>query len=213
MSVLNEKVRNQIIEILKQLENSVNIVFFTQEHECNFCKDTRQFLEEVASLSGKLDLIVHDFVLDNEKAEKYAVDKIPAIVILDKDYADTGIKFYGLPGGYEINSFLGSLLEVSGRKDAMPADIAQRIGKIDKDIHIQVFVTLTCPYCPSAVATAHRLALESKKIRADMIDTAAFPPLSNRYQVMSVPKIVINESHFLEGAVPVTEFLNLIEKI
>jgi alkyl hydroperoxide reductase subunit AhpF len=90
---------------------------------------------------------------------------VPAVVMLDQDGNDTNIRFFGIPGGYEINSFLGALLEVSGERQELPADILKRIQKIDKDIHIQVFVTLSCPHCPGAVITAHRLALENPESR------------------------------------------------
>ena len=138
---------------------------------------------------------------------------IPAIVVLDRNNKDNGIKFYGVPGGYEINSFLGSLLESSNKKEELPADIAKRIAEIDKDIHIQVFVTLSCPYCPGAVSTAHRLALESDRVRADMVESSTFQHLAIKYNISSVPKIIINETHEIVGAQPISEFLNIIEKI
>ena len=118
-----------------------------------------------------------------------------------------------MPGGYEINSFLASLLEVSGTKEALPPDVISRISAIASEIHIQVFVTLGCPYCPGAVIAAHRLALESSYVRADMIESSTFPHLANRYSVTGVPKIIINETGELTGAQPVTAFLDIIEKL
>jgi len=55
--------------------------------------------------------------------------------------------------------------------------------------------------------------IENGKIRADMIDGAVFPHLVQKYAVMAVPKIVINEKQTIEGAVPITEFLKIIEQI
>ena len=195
------------------MKDSVNISFFTQEFECQACGDTRTFLEEFSTLSDKIKLSVYDFVKDKAVADRFGVDKVPAIVINDKDDNDRGIKFYGLPGGYEINSFVISLLEVSGNIEPLKDDIASRIRAITKDVHIQVYVTLTCPYCPAAVATAHRLAVENKKIKADMVDAGIFPHLTQKYQVSGVPRIIINENHSMVGAQPIEKFLDVIEKL
>ena len=212
MSLFDENKKKEIGDILK-LENNVNIVYFTQEFECNTCKDTKILLEEIAALSDKINLNIYDFQKDGKKAKEYGIDKIPAIAILDSKNSDPGIRFYGIPGGYEINSFIKSLLEVSGKREEMPENIKKRIIAIKKDIHIQVFVTLLCPYCPSAVMTAHRLALDSDKIKADMLESSTFTHLAIKYSVTGVPKIIINETHELVGAQPIDKFLDVIEKV
>ena len=134
-------------------------------------------------------------------------------MVLKDDGTDSGIRFFGIPGGYEINSFLSALLAVSGRVEPLPPAVQARISKIDKPVHIQVFVTPTCPYCPGAVVTAHRLALENSHVRADMVESNSFVPLSIKYQVSGVPKTVINETNDLVGAQPITALLDEIEKL
>jgi len=143
MSMFDEKVQQQLKDVFKQLKNDVTLINFTQEFECPTCKSVREFVEEATATSDKLKFKVYDFVKDKNKANEYNVDKIPAIVLLDKDDNDTGIKYYGLPGGYEFTSFVGSLLEASGQKEELPENLVNRIKNIDKDIHIQVFVLLT----------------------------------------------------------------------
>jgi alkyl hydroperoxide reductase subunit AhpF len=65
---------------------------------------------------------------------------------------------------------------------------------------MQVFVTPTCPYCPQSVVLAHQMAIASPMVRGDMVEATEFPQLSNKYQVMGVPRTVINETAHLEGA-------------
>lgn len=213
MALFDEKVQNQLKGILKNMKDNVKIVNFTQEIECPMCRETRMFAEEIASLSDKLSFETYNFVLDKELTQKYGIERIPAIVLLDKDGKDHGVKFYGLPGGYEINSFLGSILELSGAREKLPEDIMARIKKIDKDVHIQVFVGLGCPHCPAAVSVAHRLAMENSKIKGDMIDASNFVPMAQKYNVSGVPKIVINDKYELMGAHPMTTFLDVIENL
>ncbi len=212
MAIFDEKVRKQIGDILAKLPGRVNLVYFTQELECGICRETHEFLNEFTSLTDKIGLTTFDFVKDRDKAQHYKVDKIPAIVLLDKDDNDSGMRFFGLPGGYEINSFIQSIFEVSGLREPLPAETAEAIKKIDRDIHIQVFISLTCPYCPAAVSAAHRIALENPRVRADMVDAGTFPQLAVKYNVSSVPKTVINETIEIIGAEPVEKLVEAVAK-
>ena len=213
MPLFDEKISKQLKDILSQMQKDVKLVFITQEIECQTCRDAHQFVTELADLSDKLSLEILNLVIDKDQAAKYAVDKVPAIVVLKDDGQDSGIRFFGIPGGYEINSFLSAVLAVSGHVEPLPPAILERISKIDKPVHIQVFVTPTCPYCPAAVVTAHRLALENSQVRADMVESNSFVPLSIKYQVSGVPKTVINETNDLVGAQPITALLDEIEKL
>lgn len=213
MALFDAKIQQQLKDVLNNMKDEVQIINFTQEIECPMCRETRQFAEEIGSLSDKLKVKVYNFVTDKEMSAKYKIDKIPAIVLLDKDGTDHGIRFFGLPGGYEINSFLGSIIELSGKREPVPDDVMKRIKAIDRDVHIQVFVGLGCPHCPAAVSTAHRLAMENSRIKADMIDASNFVPLSQKYNVTGVPKIVINDKFELMGAHPINTFLDVIDRL
>lgn len=213
MALFDEKIQQQLRDILAGMKDDVKLLFFTQEIECPMCRETRLFLDEISSLAPKLSVDRYNFVIDAEVSKKYGVERIPAIVVLDKDETDFGIKFYGLPGGYEINSFLGIILEVSGKKEVLPDALLKRIQQVDMDVHIQVFVGLNCPHCPGAVAVAHRLALESPRIRGEMIDSGSFVPMAQKYNVTGVPKIVFNDRFELTGAHPIETFLDVIDRL
>lgn len=205
MPLLSERIRAHVREVFETLPSPVKLVLFTQEFECEFCADTGQLVEELSQLSDKVKLEVYDFVSDVDKVEKYGIDKIPAIVVEgERDY---GIRFYGLPGGYEFNSLLHAIKIVSSKDSGLSQDSRNMLKSLTKPVHIQVFVTLTCPYCPMAVETAHKLALESDLVRADMVDATEFPHLANKYQVFAVPKVVINDKISFEGALPELSFI------
>lgn len=210
MALLKDEVQNEVKERFKKLTGPVRLVNFTQKLECHHCEDTRRLIEEIASFSPKISTKVYNFAIDKEKAQQYKIDKIPAIVVEgEKDY---GIKFFGIPGGYEFNSLISSIMDVSqGAADLSP-ESKDKISKITKPLHIQVFVTLTCPYCPPAVQMAHKLALESEYITSDMVESAEFPHLTNKYGVMGVPKVIINEKFSFEGALPESSFIDEVMK-
>jgi len=142
MPLLKGKDKETIIAMFQEsLANPVRLVNFTQALECQFCTETRQLVEEVAALSDKIELEVYDFVTDKEKAEEYGIDKIPAIAILgQKDY---GVRYYGIPSGYEFSSLIEDIVDISkGEVELLPATIEALAG-LAEPLHFQVFVTPT----------------------------------------------------------------------
>lgn len=97
---------------------------------------------------------------------------------------------------------LEDIIDVSKGKSRLKENIKDEIKKINENLHIQVFVTPTCPYCPIMVHLAHQIAIENEKITADMVEVIEFPHLAQKYNVMGVPKIVINEMREVVGAIP-----------
>ena len=190
-----ELLRNDFKE---KLEYPVKIVMFTQEVECRFCSDTRQLVQDIAALSDKLSVEVYDFVKEADKAKEYCIDKIPALAIIGaKDY---GVRIYGIPYGYELQTLIEAVINVSKGKTNLSDKTKQILKDVTSPVHIQVFVTLTCPHCPGAAAVAHKLAIESDMVKADVIESSEFPDLAMKYNVIGVPKIIINETVEFTGA-------------
>jgi len=190
-------------ELLRQdfkekLVDPVKIVMFTQEVECRFCSDTRKLAQEMPTLSDKITTEVYDFMADGTKAKEYGIDKIPAMAIIGKK--DYGVRIYGIPYGYELQTLIEAIINVSKGTTDLSDKTKQILKDVKSPVHIQVFVTLTCPHCPAAAAIAHKLAIESDMIKADVIDGSEFPDLAVKYNVIGVPKIIINEKIEFIGA-------------
>jgi glutaredoxin-like protein len=215
MALLDEKTRNDVTELLSDIDGDVKIVLFTQAFECQFCKETREIAEEIAALSEHISIEVLDLEADQDRAAAYNVDKIPAIVLLGEGDRDYGIRYFGIPSGYEFSSLLHDLKAVAAGPDALDLskDTLATLKKLENDIHLQVFVTPTCPYCPQAVVLAHAMAIASEKVHADMVEATEFPHLSMKYNVMGVPRTVINETGHLEGAAPEQMLLAKIQDV
>jgi glutaredoxin-like protein len=185
-------------EFSEKLEKPVKILMFTQEIECRFCADTRQLAQELATLSDKITVEVYDFVADAAKTKEYGIAKIPALAIIgEKDY---GVRIYGIPYGYELQTLIEAVINVSRGKTDLSDKTKTILADVKVPVHIQVFVSLTCHHCPVAAAVAHKLAVESDFVRADVIDGSEFPQLAQKYAVMGVPKVIINEKIEFVGA-------------
>lgn len=201
MALIPQKERDILTkQFSEKLVNDVRLVVFSQEVPCLFCKETELVANELAEISPKIKVEKYDFVKDMMKAKEFRIDKIPAIAVIGKK--DYGVRFYGIPSGYEFNSLVGAILDVSRAESGLSQKTKDVLKLIDNSVHIQVFVTPTCPLCPAAVRLAHRLAIESDMIWADMVESTEFVPLAQKYSVTGVPKIVINEKFEFNGAVP-----------
>lgn len=201
MSLLREKDKEALRKDLSQrMVDDVRLIVFTQDVPCVFCTETVQVATELGELSPKIKVEVYDFVRDQMKATELRIDKIPATAVVGRK--DHGIRFYGVPSGYEFNSLVGAIQDVSRGDSGLSPKTKEAMKEVDQPVHLQVFVTPTCPYCPSAVRLAHKLAIESDMVWADMVEANEFVHLAQRHQVASVPKTIINDNFEFAGAVP-----------
>jgi len=141
MDFLQGEVQAQVKQQLEGLRGPVKLVVFTQEFECEYCRENRALVQEVADLSDRITMEVYDFALDKEAVRRYSVDKIPAIVVEgEKDY---GVRFYGVPLGYEFTSLLEAIHSVSAGDSGLLPESRQMLAALKEPVRLQVFVTLT----------------------------------------------------------------------
>ncbi len=193
--LLNDDIKGQVRDVFAQLENPVQVLFFGDKQNCQYCEDTLALVQEVVDLSDKLSVSVYDIHADAAVASQYKVDKTPGLVLAGVDgdqVLDYGIRYAGIPSGHEFSSLIHDLVLVSGRDSGLSLKTREFLKKLDKPVHLQVFVTPTCPYCPRAVILAHQMALESPMVEAEMIEATEFPELSNLFKVSGVPQTTIN---------------------
>lgn len=210
--VVDDVTKVELQRIFQALVSPVKLVFFTQKNACQYCVQQNELLTELISLSDKLELKVYDFVINGEEARNYRVDKIPAtIVVGSKDY---GIRFFGITAGYEFSSLIEAIVMVSTGISGLDPRLEKLVQSIKEKVHLQVLVTLTCPYCPKIVHVAHQFAFVNGNIRGDMVEAAEFPQLIQKYKVTGVPKTIINEEHSFEGAVPALDaYLEILKAV
>lgn len=141
MVILSEDIRNTLQKELAELPGKVKLAVFTQEFECAHCRENTSLAQEVAALSDKLDIEVYNFTLDKEVVERYGVDKIPAIVVEgEKDY---GVRFYGVPAGYEFTTLIEVIKVVSAGESGLAPKTKETLVGLKDPLHLQVLVTPT----------------------------------------------------------------------
>ena len=198
---IEDKILDQIKDMFNTIDSEVTLHLFTQKDHCLLCNETLDLVEQVTAQSDKVILDHCECDINSEKAQKWKIERHPAIVVEGK--AKGLIRFYGIPSGYEFGSLIESII-MSGTDKGSDLDstLVEEIEAIDKPLHLQVFVTPTCPYCPTAVLTAFKLAMLNENITADMVEATEFQELSMKYSVQGVPKTVINDNWDVVGGVP-----------
>lgn len=208
--MLQDSDKQQIQERFKELTEPVELVLFTQKvmGQCQYCTETETLLKEVSLLSGKLSLKIFNFVTDEEEKKQFEPAMIPATFL--HTGGENRFAFYGIPSGYEFATLMEMIIKLSSGESGLSQDSLNKLTVIDKPVHIQVFVTPTCPYCPQAAILGMQAAMVNQNIRTDIIEISEFPYLGQKYGVMGVPKVVMNETVSFDGALPEPMF---IEKI
>lgn len=216
--ILSEDIAQQVKEVFDdQLKQPVEILLFSNQAECKYCEEIQQLLEEVVATSDKLNLSIYDTEKDKDTSRQYNISISPMIVIAARDgdkITNYGVRFAGIPSGHEFSSLIQSLILVSSRDSGLNPKTRDYLKKLKQPLHLQVFVTPTCPYCPRAVVLAHQFAIESSLVEAEMVEAMEFPDLANQHHVSGVPQTTINDggAHVV-GAVPEDYLLAEILKI
>ena len=209
--LLSDAIKGQLKGIFAKMEKNVTLVTIVDEGMPKSV-ELRDFLLDVAELGDKLHLQVY---LKGENAEmetKINADKFPVVSLLDDHGNYSGVKFHGVPGGHELNSFILAIYNLAGPGQALDASIQQAIQAIEKKANIKVMVSLSCHYCPDVVVGAQRIAIENENIEAEMIDISNFQDIKKKYKVMSVPAMIINDEQVVFGAKKINEIVEVLQQ-
>lgn len=209
--MLKDKEKKQIKEVFDSLIDPVHLIIFLEEGSYG-AAEVQELVKEITELSDKLS---YEVVEDKEdpRGKLAEIKLFPSIAFFDAEGNYLRVKFNGFPGGHEINSFLQTIMDLSGGLPELPLQELEYIEGITKAIEIKVFVTLACPHCSGAVLTANRIAKRNQNVKAEMIDAGVFLEESNRHNVSSVPKIIFNDHYEIVGNQPISEFFKIFDKM
>ncbi len=147
VKLLNLDLTEQVKELFEtQLIHPVTLLYFYSSEICDSCDETGHLLEEITSLSDKLHLVSHDIKTDLAQAQRYKVDLTPGLVVAageDDDLVDYGIRFAGMPSGYEFGSLIQAIILVSRGESGLKPSVRSQLKELNKPVHLQVFVTPT----------------------------------------------------------------------
>lgn len=197
---ISEEIRSQLGGIFAKFEHRVLIKAYLDGSPLS--AEITGFLRELESLTDKVTW---------KKEANSGTDLIrPALELCREDGSGTGIRFHGVPGGHEFNSFIIALYNVAGPGQESEPSVKEKAAAIREPKNLKVLVSLSCTMCPETVMSAQKIAALNEKVSAEMFDLAHFPQLKEQYQVMSVPCVILNDETVFFGKKGVEELLDLI---
>lgn len=185
----------------RELIDPVSIVLYTQTLNCPTCPDAEAIAREVTDLSDKIELVMKNPAIDREDSSAIQTDLLPAWRF-ETENIRPNVIYYGLPAGYEFSVLIETIIAVSRNQPKLEPSIIEKTRSLTEPVDIKVFVTPTCPYCPQMAFLAFQMAQINPNITANVIEASEFPAFSSRYQVRAVPRTVINDRFFFDGALP-----------
>lgn len=205
-----DAMREQLGGIFGKLTKNVTLLQVMDSSE-EKSLELNSFLTEFASLSDKILLETVQKGADSDLETKYGIDKLPSVVVLNDQGEYTGIKFSGIPSGHEVNSIVLAVYNVGSAGQPIEEPVVNKIKELPKK-KVQIFVSLTCHYCPDVVAACQRIASINHNIEAEMIDIGVFPELKTEKKIMSVPAMIIDDKDIVFGSKNMDEIVEILEK-
>ena len=178
---------------------------FRVADRCSTCPETRQLFEELAALCARLELRVRTLPDEEALARELDVSLVPAVVL--SGAARGRVRYLGIPLGNELTTLLEDLVDVSRGVTDLPEPVRESLRELSAPVHVELFVAPDCPYCPSVARLVHKLAVESERVTADVIEAGEFPELAARYGVEAVPSLVVNGRLAMAGSRPDRRFV------
>lgn len=205
---LSEDLKRQLVPVLEGLNKKIILEFWGDGSPIS--KEAELFGRELAGLCPK---ITCSFKNKADRAQGLGESKeieYPAIRFCDERGLYMGTSFHGVPGGHEFNSFVIALYNAAGPGQSIEAAILDKIRSLTRPHRIQAVVSLSCTMCPELVMAVQRIALESENIEADIYDIAHFPKLKEKYRIMSVPCMIVDQKEVYFGKKGIEEILKLL---
>ena len=190
----------QLDTVFERMEQPLLLKLYLDERPVSI--ELRGYIETLEGLTDKLVI--------EESKEQAAFE--PFVKLCDINGKDTGLAFHGVPGGHEFTSFVLGLYNAAGPGQAVEEAIRSRIKAISKKVDIKIMVSLSCTMCPELVIAAQHIAAISENVTAEVFDIHHFEELKNKYNIMSVPCMVINNEQVYFGKKNMQQVVELIEK-
>ncbi|CAI3510112.1 alkyl hydroperoxide reductase subunit F [Enterococcus cecorum] len=192
---LDTEIKAQLAQYLELLENDV--VFAAHLDESENSQKVREFLDEIQAMSPKISLV------------DKSLTRTPSFMINQKGQADSGVEFAGLPLGHEFTSFILALLQVGGRKPKVEEDVIRRIEKINRPLHFETYVSLTCHNCPDVVQSLNIMSVLNPNISHTMIEGGMFKDEVDAKKIMAVPTVFLDGEEFASGRMSIEQLVDL----
>ena len=126
---------------LHDLPAPVTLVSYTSDVESWYSRAERELLEHIAAASDRITLRILADRWDARREEDAGIRRTPCIAVIGE--TDPGIHYYGLPDGYELETFLGIIRAVAEQRPGLAPRTVERLHALTVPLHLEVFASPT----------------------------------------------------------------------
>ena len=200
-ALFDQDMIKQLNTVFSRMQDSLILELHLNNQEIS--RELENYVNELASLTDKITI---------QKAAS-PMANAPCVKVLKSDGSETGMAFHGVPGGHEFQSFVLGLYNMAGPGQKIDEAVKTRVQNLDRDINMQILVSLSCTMCPELVVSAQRIASLNRHVKTEVFDLAHFPDLRAKYNVMSVPCYVINDGKPMFGKKNIEQLMDVFENL
>ncbi|WP_337742955.1 FAD-dependent oxidoreductase [Fusobacterium gonidiaformans] len=212
--VLDDAMMQQIQGLAERFEKSVQLVVIQDPEKAEKSAEMLSLVNEIASASDKIQVQHYQKGENPEMEAKIQANFLPVVAFLNDKGEYARIKYAVVPGGHELTSFLLALYNVAGPGQAVKEEIQQKATEIDERVNLKIGVSLTCTKCPETVQSAQRIAVENQNVDIEVVDVFGFQDFKKKYDIMSVPAVVMNDKSLFFGQKDIPALLDdIFEKL
>ena len=201
--IFTAEMKAQLEGVFSKMERKLILKLYLDNRPVSL--ELENYITNLADLTDKLTVMVAD---KNDQS-----NLAPCVRVFSEDGIDSGIAFHGVPGGHEFTSFVLGLYNAAGPGQTIDEDTLKEVEEIQKRTDMKILVSLSCTMCPDLVIACQRIATKNKNIKAEVYDLQHFEELKKKYNVMSVPCLVINDEHVSFGKKNINQIIDIVKQV
>jgi len=195
--MLDTQMKAQLQAYLQNLRQPIRLVASLDGSDKS--AEMRELLTDIAELSDKVSF-----------EDTGADQRVPSFVVV-KENETRGVRFAAIPLGHEFTSLVLALLWTGGHPPKVDPEVLAQIKALDRDMRLEVYMSLSCHNCPDVVQAATLMAIYNPRIQTTVIDGGLNQAEVEARQVMAVPMVYLNDQVFGSGRMSLEEILGKLD--
>ena len=192
-----EQAVTQIRYVMERCESKPQLNAVLLE-DCELSSKIKQFLDEFSKITDKVSVNVFTKGENTQLESAIATELYPVLALMDERREYSGVNFHGAPGGHELESFILAIYNVAGPGQSITGELLEKAKKL-KPMNLKIGVSLSCTMCPDVVQACQRIGALNDGITAEMVDLQYYPKLRDRFGILSIPALIIDDADVVFG--------------
>ena len=209
-SFFSQEAITQIKYVMERCQSRVKINAVLLENN-KLSDSIKRFLDDFSQITDKTEIKIFKKGENQSLENEISTELYPVIALFDEAGKYSGVNFHGTPAGHELESFILAIYNVAGPGQKISDELSKKVKALGA-INLKIGASLSCTMCPDVVQGCQRIAALNDKITAEMVDLYYYPELRDKFDIMSIPALIIDDSDVVFGKKSLEELLEILQK-